>query len=162
MGDAGESQPESQYSGGAGKGAGKLLWNPEWWGKSLPPPANIARLADPHIQSFDWLISSGLDRVIADLEPVEFKDELKGQHVRIWLDNVEVKQPIFMDSNKRGKKQGELSEIVELKELPKDCRVGATTYGGDMFAEVSHVETPRHWRRFRFFLLPPPPLFIIL
>ena len=141
------------------RGEGRLLWHPEWWGKSLPPPKNIERLADPHIKSFDWLVQHGLDKVVSGLDPVELEDETSGRRLRFWLESPEVRPPIYSTSSDmkrkndtRRKNRGDLSTRVELREFPKDCRVGGMTYGGDMFIDVlcQVDETPP--QRFRQYL----------
>jgi DNA-directed RNA polymerase I subunit RPA2 len=132
-----------------------MLWNPDWWGKSLPPPENIARLSDPHIESFDWLLSSGIDRVVAGLEPVVYEDSSNKRSVRIWLESPEVKAPVFSSSGQHEtmkKRRGELSSRIELREFPRDCRVGGSTYGGDFFVDVVCQVDEGYPMRFRQYL----------
>ena len=129
---------------------GKVSWKPEWWGKALPPPERIQRLADPHIESFDWLLGEGLHRVVEGLDRAEYEDDANGRRVSFWLEAPEVRAPLSSSSG--AARSGALSQRVELREFPRDCRVGGSTYGGDMFIDVVVQVDDGQPQRFRQYL----------
>lgn len=67
-------------------------------GGGLPVPEALEKLAAPHVESFDWLLSEGLGRVVAGLEPAEIEDPATGKPlVRFWFENAAVARPVMED-----------------------------------------------------------------
>ena len=51
--------------------------------KPLAVPAALEELVRPHIDSFDYFISEGLERLVQELQPVEVRHAVRTCH---WQD----------------------------------------------------------------------------
>lgn len=56
-------------------------------------PAVLERLWRPHVESFDYFLGPGLERVVEALPVVEAAGLARGRSVRFWLDSVRVGLP---------------------------------------------------------------------
>lgn len=82
---------------------------------------NLQCLGAPHIDSFDYMLTTGLDAAIADLIPTEFQLPT-GERVKITIDEAAFSKPSVPMTTVGVKSQ---------KVLPTECRQRASTYKGD-------------------------------
>eukprot|EP00271_Cylindrocystis_brebissonii_P006048 TRINITY_DN18592_c0_g1_i1.p1 TRINITY_DN18592_c0_g1~~TRINITY_DN18592_c0_g1_i1.p1 ORF type:complete len:1240 (+),score=272.61 TRINITY_DN18592_c0_g1_i1:100-3819(+) len=92
------------------------------YSQAVPP--ELQRLAAPHIDSFNHLISQGLQDAWGSLEPVETALDTAGnRRLRIWVERPVVYRPVAEDGSRR-------------KVLPSECRESAKTYKGELKGNV--------------------------
>jgi len=122
-------------------------------------PASLERLAAPHVESFDWLLSEGLGRVVAGLEPAEIEDPATGKPlVRFWFENAAVARPVMEDGGAGGgggfgggggggggaggtgaRARGSAAHDARL--FPRYCREAGTTYRGLLTVDLCWSST---------------------
>ncbi|KAK3916298.1 DNA-directed RNA polymerase I subunit RPA2 [Frankliniella fusca] len=86
----------------------------------------LQTLGEPHIDSFNFLLKSGLDLAVKDLEPVEFQLE-DGDVIKFCLDNFQLQSPSVPT--------GAIG-IKNQKIFPTECRQSANTYKGRLIGHL--------------------------
>ncbi|CAG9461634.1 unnamed protein product [Pedinophyceae sp. YPF-701] len=81
-------------------------------------------LARPHVDSFDWLIDTGLPLLVQSVEPIEITNPHTELTTRVWFENPSVQKPTFDGRRK------------ENRMFPRDCREAGTTYRGALNVDV--------------------------
>jgi DNA-directed RNA polymerase I subunit RPA2 len=98
------------------------------------------RIAQPHIDSFNFLIDAGLDMAVANLAPVEvplydLNDaaaaeaagvEVQRDTLTVWIDSVSIGSPTKSDDS------------ADQRVFPAECRERHTSYNGALNVEVSY------------------------
>ena len=93
------------------------------------PPASLAALVAPHIDSFDYFLHEGLQRVVDALLPTEVVHPASGARLSIWLESLSVGKPMREESR--------LTESVrELRVFPRECRQAGTSYTAPLHARL--------------------------
>ncbi|KAK9741909.1 hypothetical protein RND81_03G137100 [Saponaria officinalis] len=89
-----------------------------------PDFSALRQLFLPHIESYDYLIDSGLETIMSNVKPVEIHDSLTGTKLRIYVSNPTVHPPL--------KDVNGMSKAL----LPHECRQAKITYSGRFMADV--------------------------
>ncbi|XP_042451459.1 DNA-directed RNA polymerase I subunit 2-like isoform X1 [Zingiber officinale] len=89
--------------------------------KSKPDYEALRDLFRPHVESFDYFLDEGLQKIFFAIRPVEIVDRVTGVKLRISLEGPQVLPPT---------KDGRLNEPL----YPHECRQARTTYKGDFKA----------------------------
>jgi len=82
-------------------------------------------MVSPHVESFDWFLDHGLQRICQGLDPLEHADK-SGNKVRVWYESLQVLEPIV----------GERDTATEKRLLPRECRERRLTYTAPLVARV--------------------------
>lgn len=99
------------------------------YGADPSPPEALASLVAPHIDSFNFLLSEGLQRVEEALQPVEAAHPSTGARLHVWLDSLRVGKPMREESR--------FTEATrELRVFPRECRQAGTSYTAPLHARV--------------------------
>lgn len=86
----------------------------------------LKTLGEPHVESFNFLLKSGLDLAVKDLQPVEFQ-VADGDIVKFALENFQLNSPAVPAGT-----IGVKNPLI----YPTECRQSATTYKGRL---VGHL-----------------------
>ena len=81
---------------------------------------NYKYIAKAHVESFNYLLNTGLDRALADLEPVYYQHadadaDADGPIVKFWLENIHVNTPVLS---------------------PAECRIRGVSYQSIVTADL--------------------------
>lgn len=111
-----------------------------------PVPSALQGLVSPHIDSFNYFVSQGLQEVVQRLEPVEIQSPLSDARCQVWLENPTMLRPL---------KDTGLSTADE-RLFPRDCRVSASSYKAALHMDVCYQTDGGAVHRFnrRFGMLP--------
>ena len=90
----------------------------------------LKKLVAPHVQSFDYFITTGLQKVMANLPPVTL--EAEGSSVSFWFEDVKVERPCRDDTRSS-------AGVRELRIFPRECRESGSTYAGALNGRL-------HWQ----------------
>lgn len=82
-------------------------------------------MISPHVDSYDWFLNTGLQRICQGLEPLEHADK-KGNKVRVWYESLKVLEPTV----------GERETASEKRLLPRECRERRLSYLAPLVARV--------------------------
>lgn len=94
---------------------------------SAPPDYEpLKELVKHHIESFDHMVSYGLETMLASISPVEVFDPFTKKKLRIWFE----KPALF-----RPQKEG-ISRRMHEALYPFECRQAKITYSGKFLADV--------------------------
>ncbi|XP_026414248.1 DNA-directed RNA polymerase I subunit 2-like [Papaver somniferum] len=96
---------------------------------------NLRELFKPHIESFDYLIDEGLEKILVNIKPVEVVNESTGQTLRIWFDNHKL---LFPEKGAKG---------VRDKIYPYECRQAKESYSGELKISVCFQYDKGHVQR---------------
>ncbi|XP_015878970.3 DNA-directed RNA polymerase I subunit 2 [Ziziphus jujuba] len=93
--------------------------------KSVPEKENedLRELFRHHIESFDHMVSEGLETMLLRVKPVKVYDSSTGKTLNISLENPEVHQPL---------KESRVGDLL----LPFECRQAKISYSGKFTADV--------------------------
>jgi len=90
--------------------------------------AALVALTGPHVQSFDYFVSEGLQRLVQGLRQAHVVHPATGMSVKVWIDSLRVGKPMLDESR---------SEAVrELRVFPRECRQAGTSYTAPLTALV--------------------------
>ncbi|EFJ43848.1 hypothetical protein VOLCADRAFT_95925 [Volvox carteri f. nagariensis] len=92
-------------------------------GYNQPVMDEYHRLVEPHVESYNYFISEGIDHVMENLKSYEVTHPGTGRTMRMWWTDVRVERPVREEGLKRSRRL-----------LPRDCREGGTTYKGNLVA----------------------------
>jgi DNA-directed RNA polymerase beta subunit len=93
------------------------------------PPASLAALVAPHIDSFDFFLTEGLQRVSDALQPCEVVHPTTGARLSVWLEALRVGKPVREESRAT-------ESIREMRVFPRECRQAGTSYTAPLLARV--------------------------
>ncbi|KAK9845769.1 hypothetical protein WJX81_002042 [Elliptochloris bilobata] len=96
----------------------------------LAVPAALEELVRPHIDSFDYFLSEGLERVVQELHPVEFEHSLTKKQYRVWFESPVVGRPVKDDA----------VGAADKRLFPRDCREAGTTYKAALHLDLVIAE----------------------
>ncbi|GLC33155.1 hypothetical protein PLESTB_000364600 [Pleodorina starrii] len=83
------------------------------------------RLVEPHVESFNYFLTEGIERVTESVEPVEVSHPQTGQSMRFWWTDLRVERPTRDEG---------VTRVGIRKLMPRDCREAGTTYKGNLVA----------------------------
>ncbi|KAK7499458.1 hypothetical protein BaRGS_00009433 [Batillaria attramentaria] len=86
----------------------------------------MQELTRPHIDSFNFLLHEGLNKIVQHMLPVEFETPA-GQKCAVFLEEVNIVPPRLPESNKM---------TNTMKVYPAECRERRATYRGDVIVKV--------------------------
>ncbi|XP_076461526.1 DNA-directed RNA polymerase I subunit RPA2-like [Babylonia areolata] len=86
----------------------------------------LQELTKPHIDSFNYLITEGVQKVVQHLSPVEFESP-GGQRCSLFIQDVNISSPRLPDSNKVS---------TTNKVFPAECRERRSSYCGDVVVHL--------------------------
>ena len=90
----------------------------------VPPP--LTALVRPHIDSYDYFLTTGIAEVLERIEPVHIVQG--GHRLRVWIENARVEPP------QKGPEDGE--GCPEGRLFPRQCREQGSSYRGALLADV--------------------------
>lgn len=97
----------------------------------LPSAASAGRLNDlaaPHVQSFNYLLRSGLADAVRAL-PARTVRARGGQELRFWVESASIDRP----------RQPSDASVADTRLLPSECRERGTTYGGELSVTLART-----------------------
>ena len=93
------------------------------------PPASLAALVAPHIDSFDYFLTEGLQRVGDALQPCLVAHPASGAQLSVWLEALRVGKPVREESRAT-------EAFREMRVFPRECRQAGTSYTAPLLARV--------------------------
>ncbi|KAK7111027.1 DNA-directed RNA polymerase I subunit RPA2-like [Littorina saxatilis] len=89
--------------------------------------AALQELTKPHIDSFNYLLHEGLNKIVQHMLPVQFEIS-GGKRYSIFIQDMTILSPRLPESNK---------VAITNKVYPAECRERCTTYKGDVMIRVA-------------------------
>lgn len=90
--------------------------------------AALVALTAPHVTSFDYFVSEGLQRLAAALQPLQALHPGTGSSVQVWIESLRVGKPTHEESRAEA--------VRELRLFPRECRQAGTSYTAALIARV--------------------------
>ncbi|KAK9804617.1 hypothetical protein WJX73_009510 [Symbiochloris irregularis] len=88
-------------------------------------PEAFTELVRPHVDSFDYFLQEGLQRVIEHLEPCEVWHTLTKKRQIFWLETPHVDRPV-----------SENKQSLDKRLLPRECREAGMSYSGLLWVHL--------------------------
>uniref|UniRef100_A0A6B2KWS4 DNA-directed RNA polymerase subunit beta n=1 Tax=Arcella intermedia TaxID=1963864 RepID=A0A6B2KWS4_9EUKA len=86
----------------------------------------MRKLIAPHIESFNYFVTSGIQQAIVDLDPIEIVHE--DQKLHVWVSGIRIEKPSH--------------KMMTTRLYPHQCREARLTYAGQLGLTIStQVET---------------------
>ncbi|KXZ56278.1 hypothetical protein GPECTOR_1g243 [Gonium pectorale] len=105
-------------------------------------PIEYQRLVEPHVESFNYFITEGIERIVESMTPVELTHPVTGRTIRLWWSDVSVQKPVRDNQVVSGSRAAAPYRAATgaAKLLPRDCREAGTTYKGALMATFNWEE----------------------
>ena len=94
------------------------------------PPDALARLVAPHVESFNYFLSEGLQRVQEALPPLELVHPGDGTPLSVWIEGLRVGKPLREENRST-------EGMRELRLMPRECRQAGSSYTAPLTARVN-------------------------
>ncbi|GFR47172.1 hypothetical protein Agub_g8865 [Astrephomene gubernaculifera] len=106
-----------------------------------PVPEEYERLVEPHVASFNYFITEGIELLAQSMEPVEIEIPSTGRTLRMWWTDLRVERPVREEVLKGvGMLSVSGSQLANTRIMPRDCREAGTTYKGSLVATLNYQE----------------------
>ncbi len=94
-----------------------------------PVPEALTRLVAPHVDSFDYFLSEGMQRVQEALTSLDVVHPSSGSTLSAWVQDLRLGKPLLDDTRAT-------ETMRELRVFPRECRQAGTSYTAPLTARL--------------------------
>lgn len=92
-------------------------------------PEALARLVAPHVESFNYFLLEGLQRIQESLPSLEVVHPGNGSTLTLWIEGLHISKPLREESRAT-------ETLRDLRVLPRECRQAGSSYTAPLTARV--------------------------